>query len=43
MRKSYLTSYSEIHSQNQWGEDEINSRHQKIMQFTQQYFDISAL
>ena len=38
-----LTSYSEIHSQNQWAEDEINSRHQKIMQFTQQYFDISAL
>ncbi|MDM1021310.1 DUF262 domain-containing HNH endonuclease family protein [Acinetobacter sp. VNK23] len=38
-----LTSYSEIRAEAIWTESEITKRHENIVKFVQQYFDISAL
>ena len=38
-----LSSYKEIREKSKWDEEEIGERHNKIVEFVRQYFDISSL
>lgn len=38
-----LSSYTEIRENNSWGENEISLRHQKLVDFAKEYFDISKI
>lgn len=38
-----LSSYTEIRGNDSWGDSEISSRHQKLVDFAKEYFDISKI